>query len=126
MIDLIKIENPFEPHVKKREALVFIEGAAVKSYGPKLDGLKYILNGKLVDKDTVPRDGDQIIIIPAVEGGVGNLFKTILSIGVMLYATSVLGGLWGSAGKFFAKGMFCSYLAAGAVMYKGLTHINSS
>jgi len=125
MIDLIQIENPFEPHIKKRESLVFIKGANVKSYGPNIDGLKYIVNGNLTEPDHIPKDGDQIIIVPNIEGGIGNIFKTILTVGVMLYATSILGGLWGGAGKFFAKGMLGSYLAAGAVMYIGGRLINA-
>lgn len=122
MIQIVEIENPFEPKKKIKEALP--TGGAITDY-VDVENRDIILNGLMLTnpKKTYPVDGDQIIVMPHIAGGgLGKILGYVAQIALMAYAGNVAGGLWGGA---FAKGTVGAFLAAGAVMYLGGRLINT-
>lgn len=121
MIQIVEIENPFEPKKKIKEVL--------PTQGPisdyvDIENRDIILNGLMLTnpEKTYPVDGDQIIVMPHIAGGgLGKILGYVAQIALMAYAGNVAGGLWG--GVF--KGGVAAFLAAGAVMYLGGRLINA-
>ena len=69
MIEILIVRNPFEPHFKGRQEVVYMDGLSVKDYYPRGD--IYIVNGEYLThpENRIPDDGAQIVVTTAVGGG---------------------------------------------------------
>lgn len=90
MIHVIVIENPFDKRERK-DYLLPAEGKAInnliRTEGPKV----YSINGKVVEEDAVPQDGEEVVIMPRIEKkGLG----IVLTIGLTILSAGVASGAW--------------------------------
>ena len=126
MIEILIVRNPFEPHFKERQEVVYMDGLSVKDYYPRGD--IYIVNGEYLThpENRIPDDGTQIVVTTAVGGGdFGKILGFVASIALMAYAGNIAGGLWSTGtNSFFAAGHLGAFLASGAVMMIGGRLIN--
>lgn len=127
MIQIITIENPFNPKIKTIEEEIYL-GVTINSYVETF-GRDIFLNGRKIDiKDydtTIPLDGQQIISIPHIAGGggLGNILGFVATIALGAWAGAIIGGS-GIFGYSLAANSIGAYFAAGAVMYLGGRIIN--
>lgn len=126
MIEIIEVQNPFEPErYKKRKA--YYTGGNVTAYVPTR-GYDVSINGGIVKEPetTIPVDGDQLVVIPHIGGkGIGRALGVIAMIGLSVYAGGIAGGsvkLFGTALHAYSAG---AILASGAVMFLGGKLINA-
>ena len=128
MIQIVRVENPFEPFIHDVEEAVCL-GVTLDRYVANLEGRDVFLNGKYVEvpASVTPVDGDQIIIAPHVGGGA---IKRVLGFVAMIALSALTGGIIAGGASLFGMsiagaGTFGAYLYAGAVMYLGGRLINS-
>lgn len=112
MITVTVVENPFAPHIKNIYEFEHNPYFAVDGYYTVMEleegvELQYALNGKLVSNPSmvVPQDGCHIAVVPVVKGGVGNFFKSILMVGVMIAAAAVSAGAAAAGANAFWAAM---------------------
>ena len=112
MIKVTVIENPFAPHIKNIYEFEHNPYFAVNEYYTVMEleegvELQFALDGKLVAdaSKVVPQDGSHIAVVPAVKGGVGKIFKTVLMIGVMAAAMAVSAGAAAAGANAFWSAM---------------------
>ena len=95
MIHVIDVKNPFDVR-EKVDTYVPCTGQPVSSYHIPAGGVyHYAINGKPVEADCVPVDGDEIVIMPYVGKKV---FGWILSIGLTIALGMITGGAGFAAG----------------------------
>ena len=128
MITLVIVKNPFAPQdgrvVKKMEYSGTVGNLLTENAIAGVD-LQSTVNGFSVNADTEIKDGDFVVLYPAVEKG-GKGGKGILGI-IAAIALSVVsfgvGGLFTQAGTMWGMGMahfgWASYAAMAAVMFLG-------
>ena len=93
VINLITVENPFDPRHRETCELTAVAGQPISEYISHLDGDYVIsINGRVLDNDTdIPMPGDCIVAFPAVHGGDDN--KSIMRALVMIVASGYIAGL---------------------------------
>ena len=128
MIQIVRVENPFEPFIHDVEEAVCL-GVTLDQYFENLEGRDVFLNGKYVGTpaSVTPVDGDQIIIVPHIGGG---SMKKMLGFVAMIALSALTGGIIAGGASIFGMGIagagtFGAYLYAGAVMYLGGRLINA-
>lgn len=89
MIQLVIVRNPFDVTKREMQKVVCRDGMALSSYFCEPGRWQYSINGILCDSDTVPIDGDCVVIVPYVEGKV---FGMILSVGLSFLTAGIAGG----------------------------------
>lgn len=95
MIHLINVKNPFDVREKK-DSYVPCTGGPVSSYHIPAGGVyHYAINGKPVEPDAIPVDGDEIVIMPYVGK---KFFGWILTLGITIALGMITGGLGFAAG----------------------------
>jgi len=118
-------KNPFNCEGRETHRIEHRAGKSISEYcapyaDPEIDFV-YGLNGKVVDGDTVPNNGDFITICPVVGK---NILSTILTVGLMVFT----GGLYGEAGTVgflgATAGSFMAGVIQAAVMLIGGALIN--
>lgn len=121
MLEIIKIENPFDRTRRETERVPFIPGQSLRAYVIDED-IEFILNGNWVEQpeSTYPCDGDQIVVMPHVGGGFKKILGVIASVALAAYTGNIANGLWG-----IKAGTLGAYLAAGAVAVLGGKIINA-
>lgn len=105
-------KNPFNCDGREIHQIEYEPGKSISDYcapfaEPEVDFV-YGINGKVVDGDAVPNDGDFITICPVVGK---NILSTILTVGLMVFT----GGLYGVAGSIGAFGIKAGTILAGLV-----------
>jgi len=127
MIQIITIENPFNPKIKEIVEEVYL-GVTINSYVTTF-GRDIFLNGRKISESaydtTIPLDGQQIISIPHIAGGggLGNILGFVATVALGAWAGAIIGGS-GIFGYSLAANSIGAYFAAGAVMYLGGRLIN--
>jgi predicted phage tail protein len=124
LIEIINIENPFEPKINNRTELVYL-GTELKNYTGDVTGKDVFLDGEKLEtiENVIPTDNSQIVITPHIAGGgLKSILGSIAMIALSVYTGGIVGGAWGG---IFKAGHLITYLAAGAVMYLGGRIINS-
>ena len=129
MIQIVTIENPFQPEFKNVKYVEYQQGLFITDYAPEgaEDGA-YAVNGAVIKEPAgfIPPDNCQIVVTPHVAGGgFMKIFGVIAMVALSLYAGSVAGGLWSSLGSSFAAGGTGAMLASGAIMLVGGLLISS-
>lgn len=95
MIHLINVKNPFDVR-EKVDTYVPYTGGPVSSYHIPAGGVyHYAINGIPVGPDTIPKDGDEIVIMPYVGK---KFFGWILTIGLTFALGAITGGVGFAAG----------------------------
>ena len=95
MIHVINVKNPFNVR-EKTDARVPCTGGPVSSYHIPAGGVyHYAINGKPVNTNTIPVDGDEIVIMPYVGK---KAFSWILTIGLTIAMGMITGGAGFAAG----------------------------
>ena len=95
MIHVINVKNPFDVR-EKVDNYVPCTGGPVSSYHIPAGGVyHYAINGIPVEPDTIPQDGDEIVIMPYVGK---KLFSWILTIGLTFALGAITGGVGFAAG----------------------------
>ena len=97
MIHLINVKNPFDVR-EKTDTYVPYTGGPVSSYHIPAGGVKvyhYAINGNPVEPEAIPKDGDEIVIMPYVGK---KIFSWILTIGLTLALGAITGGVGFAAG----------------------------
>ena len=130
MIKVIFVRNPIIPD---KRAIQDCEFVAIKTiYGYIEDIIKdwpdtdfaVSINGHVLEKEEwtqlCPRDGDNIVFHPIIEGGISNFFRTIFDIAVMVEMGNLFSN-WGPAGSFIsnfgrAAGMYVGGRIANAIL----------
>lgn len=96
MVRVITILNPFD---KRREVRSEEWNGlkTVKAYGPHGDYV-YAINGIPVEPTTIPKDGDELVICPRIEGkGFMKIFGIIATIGLAVFTGGIGGGYIGAS-----------------------------
>ncbi len=127
MITLVIVKNPFSP--KDGREIQYIEASGTlaslkEEYAMPGVDLMATINGYSVEDDTVIKDGDFIVIYPAIEKGGGGKGKSILGLVAAIALSVVSFGVGGIAsglgwGASMASWTAAGYLAAAAVMFLG-------
>lgn len=124
MIQIVEIENPFEPNKKKITEIVYT-GKEISVY-VETENRDIYLNGHKVDEPdkTIPLDGSQIIVTPHIAGkGLRSILGVVAMIALSVYSGNV------AIGKAALFGMThlsaASMLASGAIMLIGGKIINA-
>lgn len=118
MLTLVIVKNPFNVQDRNVHFPEFIANKTILEYCNEYtkgitkfksqDGFTYSLNGKKVESNTIPADGDYIALCPVIKGGsFGKIFGAIAMIGLSLIAPH-LGGVFSSmwfGGAAVAKGL---------------------
>lgn len=126
MVTLVLVKNPFNPQDGRKVIQIEPGGTLADLLEQhRIEGVELCatVNGFSVDEGTEIRDGDFVVIYPAVEKG-GKSGKSILGI-VAAIALSVVsfgiasGGWLAGLGTAFKAGMWGAYAAAAAVMFVG-------
>ena len=92
MVRVIIVRNPFNV----RESIITSAewtGGSAKEYGPIEGNWTYAVNGLPVDAETQVKDGDELVIMPAVGK---KAFGWILTIGIAVLSAGVGAGIIGS------------------------------
>lgn len=126
MITLVIVKNPFSPKDGREIKHIEADSLAQLKEEYKMDGVELLatVNGHSVEGEKTLKDGDFVVIYPAVEKGGGKGGKGILGI-VAAIALSVVsfgvGGLVGAGawGASMASWGVMGYVAAAAVMFLG-------
>lgn len=92
MIHLIVVENPFDRRKRKDYYLDYQEGKSVSEYKSYPQEMVYSLDGVPVDKDVIPVDGQEMVVIPLVQGKALGL---ILSVGLAVFSGGIAAGAFG-------------------------------
>jgi len=123
LLQIVKIENPFDRASRKIEQCIFAPGKPLTFYIQD-EGVSFVVNGNIVDEPEsyYPADKMQIIVIPKVEGGFGKIFAMVATMALMYYGGGIMGA---SHGVFGAMNTFWRVMAAGAVMFIGGKIINA-
>ena len=127
MITLVIVKNPFSP--KDGREIQYIEASGTlaelkeQHAMPGVD-LMATINGYSVPDDTAIKDGDFIVIYPAIEKGGGGKGKSILGLVAAIALSVVSFGVGGIAsglgwGASMASWTAAGYIAAAAVMFLG-------
>lgn len=98
MIHVILVKNPFDVRQKEDFYMPYLEGKPVESYHCQ-DGGEYVysLCGVPCEKDTIPEDGQEIVVMPVIAGGGRKgIFGAILSVGFAVLSGGIMGAAWGS------------------------------
>lgn len=126
MVTLVIVKNPFSPQ-DGREVKQIEAGRTLAELLQEnaIDGvnLQATVNGYSVEDTTEIKDGDFVVIYPAVEkgdkGGKG-ILGIIAAIALSVVSFGIASGGWlAGLGKAFGAGMWGAYAAAAAVMFIG-------
>jgi predicted phage tail protein len=126
MVQIIEIQNPFEPEKCEYKDL-YCTGGRLPEY-IAVEGRDVYIDGKCVEQPekVTPTDEMQILVTPHIAGhGLKRILGFAAMIALSVYSANIAGGLWAKAGSFFAKGAIGSVLASGAVMFLGGKVINA-
>lgn len=125
MVQIIEIQNPFEPEKREYKEL-YCTGGRLPEY-IAVEGRDVYIDGKCVEQPekVTPSDDMQIVVTPHIAGhGLKRILGFAAMIALSVYSANIAGGLWAKAGSFFAKGAIGSVLASGAVAFLGGKVIN--
>ena len=89
MIQLVIVRNPFDVTKREAQEVVCREGMPLRSYFNEPGRWQYSINGMLCEPDTVPVDGDCVVIVPHIEG---KALGMILSLGLSFVTAGIAGG----------------------------------
>ena len=89
MIQLVIVRNPFDVTKRDAQEVVCREGMPLRSYFNEPGRWQYSINGMLCEPDTVPVDGDCVVIVPHIEG---KAFGMILSLGLSFVTAGIASG----------------------------------
>ena len=126
MVQIIEVQNPFEPEKCEYKDL-YCTGGRLPEY-IAVEGRDVYIDGKRVEhpEKVTPTDEMQILVTPHIAGhGLKRILGFAAMIALSVYSANIAGGLWAKAGSFFAKGAIGSVLASGAVMFLGGKVINA-
>ena len=126
MVTLVLVKNPFSPQDGREVRHIEYKG----TIGTLLEQnvvsgveLQATVNGYGVSPDKDIKDGDFIVIYPAVEKGGGKGGKSILgivaAIALSVVSFGIASGGWLASSGFWAAGHLGAYMAAAAVMFLG-------
>ena len=126
MVTLVLVKNPFSPQDGREVRHIEYKG----TIGTLLEQnvvsgveLQATVNGYGVSPDKEIKDGDFIVIYPAVEKGGGKGGKSILgivaAIALSVVSFGIASGGWLASSGFWAAGHLGAYMAAAAVMFLG-------
>lgn len=91
MIHLIVVENPFDRRSRKDYYLEYEQGKSVSEYKSYPQEMVYALDGQPVNKDVIPVDGQEMIVMPLVQGKALGL---ILSVGLAVFSGGIATGAY--------------------------------
>ncbi|MDU2063786.1 MAG: host specificity factor TipJ family phage tail protein [Sporomusaceae bacterium] len=99
MISVILIRNPIQPDRREKSWQDFEKKKSVHDYAKPLlkywRGTKFVysLNGKQVKspKKKIPHDGDQIVLMPVIGKGLGDVLRSVAGAMLMGWATGLVG-----------------------------------
>lgn len=89
MIQIVVVRNPFDLNQREIMEVVRREGMPLSAYFNEPGKWQYSINGRLVDADAEPYDGDFVVIIPHVGG---RIFRFILTIGLTILTSGIASG----------------------------------
>ena len=89
MIQLVIVRNPFDVTKRDMQEVVCRAGMPLRSYFNEPGRWQYSINGMLCEPDTVPVDGDCVVIVPHIEG---KALGMILSLGLSFVTAGIAGG----------------------------------
>ena len=89
MIQLVIVRNPFDVTKRDMQEVVCRDGMPLRSYFNEPGRWQYSINGMLCEPDTVPVDGDCVVIVPHIEG---KALGMILSLGLSFVTAGIAGG----------------------------------
>ena len=89
MIHLVIVRNPFDLKKRDLREKKYREGAPIRAYFRERGDWHYSINGAIVGRRTVPKDGDYVVIVPRVKGKV---FGLILSVGLSILTAGIASG----------------------------------
>lgn len=93
MIHVIIVNNPFDRRQRK-DYYESCSGKTVKEYHSEEGEKVYAINGVPCDADYIPADGEELVVMPKIEG---KALGWILSIGITVLSAGVGAGLIGSS-----------------------------
>lgn len=120
MVTLTVKKNPFNCEGREVHQIEYVPGQSIseycRAYAASEVDFVYGLNGKVVDGDAIPQDGDYITVCPVVGK---NILGTILTIGLMVFTGSLFpaGAAFGAFG--IKAGTFLAGLVQASVMMIG-------
>ena len=89
MIQLVIVRNPFDVTKREAQEVVCRAGMPLRSYFNEPGRWQYSINGMLCEPDTVPVDGDCVVIVPHIEG---KALGMILSLGLSFVTAGIASG----------------------------------
>lgn len=99
MIHVIIVNNPFDRRQRK-DYYESCSGKTVKEYHSEKGAKVYAINGIPCDADYIPADGEELVVMPKIEG---KALGWILSIGITVLSAGVGAGLIGGMTSMWVR-----------------------
>lgn len=99
MIHVIIVNNPFDRRQRK-DYYESCSGKTVKEYHSEEGEKVYAINGAPCDVDYIPVDGEELVVVPKIEG---KALGWILSIGITVLSAGVGAGLIGGMTSMWVR-----------------------